>query len=220
MTGKKSLRSLPIAPEGILLTAVFGILCAIFLIAEVWIIGGLLLVCTAFNLYFFRNPERHAPEGNVITAPADGEVIIIKPVFEKEFFNEEVNMVSIFMNVFNVHVNRAPYDGEILDVSHRGGKFLSANLDAATEENEKNSVFMKTPEGMKILFVQVAGLIARRIICYVKKGDVVKKGERVGLICYGSRVDIFLPAAVEIKVKTGDKTRSGETIIGVLKNDG
>ena len=216
---RQSLRELPIAPEGIQLTIIFGVLCAIFMIAGAWKIGIILLVCTVFNLYFFRNPERHAPEGNVVVAPADGRVIVIKPVLESRFFKEEVNKISIFMNVFNVHVNRMPYDGEVLDVVHEDGKFLCADLDAAAEENEKNSVFIKTPEGFNILFVQVAGLIARRIICYVNKGDILKKSERFGLICYSSRVDIFLPKSVEIKVKIGDITTAGETVIGETKND-
>jgi phosphatidylserine decarboxylase len=216
---KQSLRELPIAPEGIQLTIIFGVLSAIFMIAGAWKIGIILLVCTAFNLYFFRNPDRHSPEGNVVVAPADGRIIVIKPVLEKRFFKEEVNKISIFMNVFNVHVNRMPYDGEVLEVAHEDGKFLSADLDAAAEENEKNSVFVKTPAGFNILFVQVAGLIARRIICYVKKGDLLKRSERFGLICYGSRVDIFLPKSVEIKVKIGDKTTAGETVIGEIKND-
>lgn len=206
-----------IAPEGIKLTLIFFILSIVFYLAGYKIVSGIIFCLVLFNLFFFRNPIRVSPSGPYIVAPADGEVILIKKVMEKDYFKDEVTLVSIFMSIFNVHVNRAPYDGKVLSIKHNDGRFFSANLDSAFEENEKNYVFLETPEGHKILYSQVAGLIARRIVCDLKVGDNIKKGERVGLICYGSRVDIFLPKNVELKVKLKDKTKAGETIIGVFK---
>jgi len=213
--GEKTFSS--IAPEGIKLTLILLVITLVFFFLGYKVISGVMLIFVIFNLFFFRNPQRIVPSGPFIVAPADGEVILIKNVEEKEFFKEEVTLVSIFMSIFNVHVNRAPYDGKVLAIKHYDGRFFSANLNSAFEENEKNYVFFETPEGFKLLYSQVAGLIARRIVCDLKVGDIIKKGQRVGIICYGSRVDIFLPKNVEIKVKLKDKTKAGETVIGVLK---
>ncbi|MCX7770662.1 MAG: phosphatidylserine decarboxylase family protein [Proteobacteria bacterium] len=206
-----------IAPEGLKLSIIFFLVALISFIGGYYIISGAVFLLFLFNLFFFRNPKRIPPEGPYIVAPADGEVILIKSIYEDRFFKGEVNLVSIFMSVFNVHINRAPYDGRIIDFKHFDGKFFSANLDNAFEENERNFVFIETPEGKKILYSQVAGLIARRIISEVRVGDYIRKGNIVGLICYGSRVDIFLPKEIRLKVKLKDKTKAGETIIGVIE---
>lgn len=208
-----------IAPEGVKLTIAFVVIALVFFFTGYYILFALTIFIVFFNLFFFRNPQREAPEGPFIVAPADGTVIRIKEVMEEEFFKEKVNMVSIFMSIFNVHINRAPCSGRVLDIRHNEGKFFSANLDLAVEENEKNYVFLELENGIKLLYCQVAGLIARRIVCDLKVGDKIKIGQRVGLICYGSRVDIFLPKEIKIKVKLNDKTKAGETILGEIIND-
>ena len=124
--------------------------------------------------------------------------------------------ISIFMSIFNVHVNRIPYEGRINEVQYYPGKFFSANLDKASANNEHNAVFVETEGGKNICTVQVAGLIARRIICKVQKGDVVHRGQRFGLICFGSRIDVYLPSAMRLKVVIGDKVKAGTSVLGVL----
>ena len=171
-----------------------------------------------FVIWFFRNPEREIPAGEgVVVAPADGRIIEIKEVAEERILKNQSLKISIFMNVFNVHVNRIPYSGKIVDILYNKGKFVSANKEKASLENEQNAVLLETPEGKKILFVQIAGLIARRIACWVEKGDLVERGQRFGLIRFGSRVDIYLPLGVKLHVSLGDKTKAGTTILGVLK---
>ncbi|MEK7851629.1 MAG: phosphatidylserine decarboxylase, partial [Deltaproteobacteria bacterium] len=130
---------------------------------------------------------------------------------------EKALKISIFMNVFKVHVNRAPYSGKVLDVIYNKGKFISANLDKASLDNEQNAVILDIGNGKRIMFVQIAGLIARRIVCYLKSGDFIEKGQRIGLIRFGSRVDVYLPVGSILNVKIGDKVRAGETILGRLK---
>ncbi|GAB4432950.1 MAG: phosphatidylserine decarboxylase family protein [bacterium] len=208
-----------IAGEGVALTLVSLSLSLLFYAIGYYKVGFLFGLFTAFNLFFFRNPKRYAPAGNNVVAPADGEVILIKEVFEDRFLKKDATKISIFMSIFNVHVNRAPVSGEVVDVLHEEGRFFSANLDKATEDNEKNYVLIKSEAGFPVLVVQVAGLIARRIVCDVGKGDIVNKGEPYGLICYGSRLDIYLPKEIEVKIAVKDKTRAGETIIGEFKND-
>ena len=130
---------------------------------------------------------------------------------------EEVQKVSIFMSVFNVHVNRVPCSGKVLDIYYNKGEFLNASLDKASLQNEQSGIFMQTESGQNILFVQVAGLIARRIISYPKVGDILKRAHRYGLIRFGSRVDIYLPKGTDINLKIGDRTIAGETVVGQFK---
>jgi len=176
------------------------------------------LVVTFCFCGFFRDPDRVTPnQPDSIVSPADGKVISADPVDRTPFFDGSCQKISIFMSVFNVHVNRIPFDGKVQKVSYSPGKFFAANLDKASLQNEHNAVLLETPKGKRISTVQVAGLIARRIICRVQPGDEVAKGQRYGMICFGSRLDVYVPDDVEIKVKAGDKVKAGSSIIGRFK---
>lgn len=177
----------------------------------------LLALITFFIVWFFRNPERHFPEEEkVVISPADGKVIKVEDVEMNGAINGKLKKISIFMNVFNVHVNRVPYAGKIEAINYHNGKFFSANLDKASLDNERNEVMIRTDDGRIIWAVQIAGLIARRIVCWDKVGDVVKKGDRFGLIRFGSRVDVYLPEDSRFAVKSGDKVKAGESPLGYL----
>jgi phosphatidylserine decarboxylase len=205
-----------IAMEGLPVVGVFAALAAVFWALH-WYKAAIIMTALAvFALSFFRNPERHPPlDKGAIIAPADGRVVFVGDVEENRYLKAKVRKVSIFMSVFNVHVNRMPETGKIVEIHYNKGKFLSANLEKASLDNEQNALIMETG-GKKIMFVQIAGLIARRIVCWVKPGDTLKRGERFGLIMFGSRLDVYMPIEAEAKVRVGDRTRAGETIIGVL----
>jgi phosphatidylserine decarboxylase len=180
-------------------------------------ISLVLLVVTLFVVWFFRNPQRNTPEkDDLVISPADGRVIRIEETTSDEQPGRTFQKISIFMNIFNVHVNRIPCSGEVRFIRYREGKFLSANLDKASALNERNTVLLRTADGREIMTVQIAGLIARRIICWLKEGMQVHKGERFGLIRFGSRVELFLPLGSTLLVRVGDKVRAGETPIGEL----
>jgi phosphatidylserine decarboxylase len=173
------------------------------------------LVVTFCFCGFFRDPDRVIPDQpEVIVSPADGKVISVGTVDQTSFCRGSCLKISIFMSVFNVHVNRIPFDGNVKKVSYHPGKFFSANLDKASLQNEHNAVFLETADGKPLCTVQVAGLIARRIICKVQPGDDVRKGQRFGLICFGSRLDVYLPEDVEAGVTVGDKVKAGSSVIG------
>jgi len=173
------------------------------------------LVITFCFCGFFRDPDRVIPnQPDAIVSPADGKVISVGPVDRTSFCEGSCQKISIFMSVFNVHVNRIPFDGKVNKVGYHPGKFFSANLDKASQQNEHNAVFLETAEGKRFCTVQVAGLIARRIICKVQSGDDVCKGQRYGMICFGSRLDVYLPDDAEIEVTVGDKVKSGSSVIG------
>lgn len=181
------------------------------------VITALLLLLTLFVGWFFRNPERRMPEGGRrLCSPADGKVIRIEAVEGENGIGGPMLKISIFMNIFNVHVNRIPYAGEVVGIRYRAGRFLSANLDKASEQNERNLLHIRTEDHRDILVSQIAGLIARRIVCWVSTGMPVARGERFGLIRFGSRVELFLPGDTRLQVKIGDKVRAGETVIGEL----
>jgi phosphatidylserine decarboxylase len=172
---------------------------------------------TFFIIWFFRNPEIYfQEEEKVLISPADGRIIKIEDVEIDGTISGKFKKVSIFMNVFNVHVNRAPYAGEIEAINYHEGKFFSANLDKASLDNERNEIMIRTEDGRSLWMVQIAGLIARRIVCWVNAGTTVKKGERIGLIRFGSRVDVYLPEDSRISVKLRDKVKAGETVLGYL----
>jgi phosphatidylserine decarboxylase len=172
---------------------------------------------TAFIVWFFRNPERKTPpDEKLVISPADGEVIKIEDIEDHELVTGRFRKICIFMNVFSVHVNRIPYAGRIETIRYYKGKFLTANLDKASSDNERNGLLIRIADGRVIGLVQIAGLVARRIVCWVNEGMMVKKGERFGLIRFGSRVDVLLPVDATVLVKLGDKVRAGETPIGGL----
>jgi phosphatidylserine decarboxylase len=175
-------------------------------------------VITIFVIYFFRDPERHHPkEKNAVLTPADGRILEVKHVAEKDNpLGQPSIKVSIFMNVFNVHVNRIPIEGTIKKISYHPGKFLSADLDKASEQNENNRITLETVDDREILVIQIAGLVARRIACWIDKGDIVKTGQRFGLIRFGSRLEVFLPADSKIIAQVQQRVKAGETVIGYL----
>jgi len=208
---------LKIAPDGYPFIIIFALITIlVYIFGKPWI-AVLPLTITIFIAFFFRDPERTMPGGNgIFVSPADGKVILIKNVYEKDYLHTESKEISIFMSLFDVHVNRAPCDGKVSLIKHSPGKFLVAHKDAASMENENTVILLEGKDG-KILVRQVAGYLARRIVCRVKVDDVLKRGERYGMIKFGSRLDIYLPKDAEIKIKLGDKVRAGETIIGVSK---
>jgi phosphatidylserine decarboxylase len=164
-------------------------------------------VFAVFCLYFFRDPERTIPPGNVAVAPADGKVMAVKPE------NANTTRVTIFLNIFDVHVNRSPVGGYITDVQYHRGKFLVASREIASVENEQNVVTVETPDGVRLIFKQIAGLIARRIVFRKKPGDAIAKGERIGLMKFGSRMDVLLGPEWRILVRPGQRVTAGSDII-------
>lgn len=207
--------------EGWRFVAAFALITA--LLALLWTpLGVVGLVLTIWCYYFFRDPERVAPQiAGVVVSPADGKVQMItkiKAPKELGFGDEEFTRISIFMSVFNVHVNRAPATGTITKTAYIKGKFFNATLDKASKDNERQLLAMKTESGKEIAFVQIAGLVARRILCFAKKGSTYKAGERFGLIRFGSRLDVYLPAGVEPQVCLGQTAIAGETVLANLNS--
>ncbi|GAB4163589.1 MAG: phosphatidylserine decarboxylase [Rickettsiaceae bacterium] len=183
-------------------------------------IGG---ICTVWCAYFFRNPERMTPiADNLIVSAADGvvqKIVEVAPPAELNLGNEEMIRVSVFLNVFNVHINRIPASGKILSLHYHPGRFFNASLDKASVHNERQSVLMETKNKTKIAFVQIAGLVARRIVCDLEEEQEVLTGQRYGLIRFGSRVDIYLPIKTAIMVTEGQTCIGGETIIADLNKN-
>jgi phosphatidylserine decarboxylase len=172
---------------------------------------------TLFVAWFFRNPARVIPEGpGLVVAPGDGKIIAIEEEFEPRYLKERSLRITIFLNVFDVHINRIPCEGVVEDVQYQPGLFLVASKPEATVKNEQNALMIKTVSGVKVLCVQVAGLIARRIVCWVSPKERAKLGERFGLIRFGSRMDTFLPIGTKLRVAVGDRVKGGATILGDL----
>ena len=172
---------------------------------------------TLFVSWFFRNPSRVVPQGSrLVVASGDGKVVAIEEEFEPRFIKDRSIRISIFLNVFDVHINRVPCEGVIEDVQYQPGLFLVASKPDATLRNEQNALMIRTAQGVKVLCVQVAGLIARRIVCWISPGDRAVRGERFGLIRFGSRMDTFLPIGTAVRVAVGDRVKGGETILGEL----
>jgi phosphatidylserine decarboxylase len=170
-----------------------------------------------FALSFFRDPERVSPNGKgIIIAPADGRVLLVEEQVNGPVVAERALKISIFMSVFNCHVNRIPLDGVIGGIDYRPGKFFAAHQPRASKQNEQNILRLQTDRGDPVTVVQIAGLIARRIVCWVRSGDRVSAGDRFGLIQFGSRVDLYLPPETRITLKRGDRTKAGLTVVGYL----
>lgn len=181
-----------------------------------WLLAFVLTVIALWVAYFFRDPERVGERGEqLIIAPADGKVVLINDVDEPAFMGGRTHRISIFMNVFSVHVNRYPSSGVVRYVDYHAGKFLNAAAEKSSLENEQMSVGIETPRG-RILMRQIAGLIARRIVTYSKVGETVAQGDRMGLIRFGSRVDVFVPMDATVRVKVGDLTVAGTSVIAEL----
>lgn len=213
----------PLHPAGIPFVSGFAIGTVLLTVIwdELWIVGTLL---TLWCAYFFRDPARVTPQDEtLLISPADGMVSMIETVaLPSEFDTDDTSLytrVSIFLNVFDVHIQRIPINGTIKEVIYRPGKFLNASLDKASEENERSSVLLETAKGDKIAFVQIAGLIARRIINDLKKDQEVTAGSRYGLIRFGSRVDVYLPQSIKPLVCVGQRMIGGETVIATMSGE-
>ncbi len=212
----------PMHPEGWKFVAIFAaITLVLFWLWEPlgWIGAGLTVWC----YYFFRDPKRAVPQNaGLLVSPADGVVSLIEravPPPELGLGPEALMRVSVFMSVFNCHVNRAPIAGKITAVAYRPGTFVNASLDKASEDNERNALAIEVADGRTIAVVQIAGLVARRIMCWKKPGDVVRTGERFGLIRFGSRLDVYLPDGVEPQVALGQTMVAGETVLALIGQD-
>lgn len=211
------------AREGLLFIAIAAVIAAgafAFAISRrswaLWLVALVLLLLALWVAYFFRDPERAGERGvSLVVAPADGKLIMITEVDEPSFIKGRAVRLSIFMNVFNVHVNRYPVDGSVQHVHYNKGKFLNAAAEKSSLENEQMSVGLESAGG-RLLVRQIAGLIARRIVTYSKVGDKVKQGERMGIIRFGSRVDVFIPVGASIRAKLGDITTAGVTVLADL----
>lgn len=209
----------PMHREGVRFVAIFAVITVgLFLIADIlgWVGVGLTIWC----YYFFRDPERVTPtRSGVIVSPADGVISLIEaavPPKELGMPEAPLTRISVFMNVFNCHVNRTPVTGEVAAVAYRPGKFLNASLDKASADNERNSLRIRMQDGRDLAVVQIAGLVARRIVCFVKTGDRMQTGERFGLIRFGSRLDVYLPDGVVPLVSVGQTMIAGETVLADL----
>lgn len=174
-------------------------------------------ILTVFLTSFFRDPERTPPAGeNLILSPGDGKIILIEPFVDEQ--GRKYKLVSMFLSVFDVHINRIPISGTVTSIKYTEGEFRRAFEREAVTENERNEITIESPSG-SVKFAQVAGILARRIVCRIKLGEKVTRGERFGMIKFGSRIDLFLTEDVELRVKVGDKVIGGETVIGAFKRD-
>ncbi len=209
----------PMHPEGWRFVAIFGAVTLVLF----WLwepLGWVGLGLTVWCYYFFRDPVRSVPlDENLIISPADGVISLIEravPPAELGMGPEALLRVSVFMNVFNCHVNRMPVAGQIDAIAYRPGKFLNASLDKASSDNERNSLAIRMADGRKVAVVQIAGLVARRIVCFARVGQTLRMGDRFGLIRFGSRLDVYLPEGVEPQVALGQTMVAGETVIADL----
>ena len=205
------------AKEGFPFIALFVIPALVFLALGWWIAALLCVLLAAFMAFFFRDPERTCPvDDRIVVSPADGRVVMIARVDER--VNDSPTQTSIFLSPLDVHINRSPIAGEIVDVVYKPGAFHIASRDIASIENEQNIVTVRG-EKLTIVFRQIAGVIARRIVLWKKKGDRVALGERVGLMKFSSRMDVILPAEIEVVVREGDRVVGGVSVLGRLRQD-
>lgn len=209
-----------IAHEGWIHVAIAALAAVAATAAGGWAVGLPFWILLVFVLQFFRDPARDIPQQpHVVVSPADGKVVTVDTVRDP-YLERDALKISVFMNVFNVHANRSPVDGEVRDAWYHAGAYVNAALPKASTENERQAVWLRTPEGEDITCVQIAGLIARRILCYAKAGERLARGQRYGFIRFGSRVDVYLPPAARSRVAIGDKVYAGETVIAELPAPG
>ncbi len=208
---------IPIAQEGYPFIAFSAFVTLILAVLGYVLLALPALAVTSFVLAFFRDPERIGPVNeDALISPADGKVILIEKIIDDQYQLGQVYKVSIFMNVFNVHVNRAPISGTVEKVLYSPGKFYSADSIRGAMHNEHCATLLRSTSGHRLACVQVAGLIARRIVCWIERGDQVQRGMRFGLIRFGSRVDLYLPPQTQLEIAIGQKVRAGETVLGYL----
>jgi phosphatidylserine decarboxylase len=206
-----------VAKEGFPFIALFLVPALVFLVLGWWIAALLCLLLAAFMAFFFRDPERVCPKDDrIVVSPADGRVV--RAALVDNTVNNSPTQISIFLSPMNVHINRSPIAGEIVDVVYKPGAFHIASRDIASIENEQNIVTVRG-EKLTIVFRQIAGVIARRIVLWKKKGDRVALGERVGLMKFSSRMDVILPAEIEVLVREGDRVVGGVSVLGRLRQD-
>jgi len=182
-----------------------------------WLLAAIAWIAFVFVLQFFRDPPRNVPaQPKAVLAPADGRIVRIGPARDP-YVNRDALMISVFMNVFNVHSNRSPVDATVADAWYHPGKFVNASFEKASSDNERNALRLVTDNGTEVVCVQIAGLIARRILCYVKRGDKLARGQRYGFIRFGSRVDLYLPADAVPRASVGDKVHATTTVVADLR---
>ena len=206
--------ALPVARPGFSFIGAAAFTTFVFALLGLIVPALLGLVLTFFIVYFFRDPDRVIPNRDgLVVSPADGKVVTAGMVENSTYYEGTCLKVSVFMSVFNVHVNRMPCGGEVDKIIYNPGKFFNANMDKASKENEQNAVYLLTKDKKRICTVQIAGLIARRIICKVQEGDAVNRGQRFCMICFGSRLDVYLQKDSKLKVAVGDIVKAGTTVL-------
>ena len=209
--------TLPVAQPGLIFILITILFTGMLFYFGWSLFAWIFVAVTLFVVWFFRDPDRDIPQDEKsLISPADGKIIIIEKLEKCEYLSDPCIKISIFMNVFNVHVNRMPFNGVVQKVLYNPGKFMNASFDKASIHNERNALIIKTDSGVSFAVVQIAGLIARRIVNCVKEGETLKKGDRYGMIRFGSRLDLYLPQDFDVAVNIGEKTQAGSTIIGYM----
>ena len=208
----------PVAVEGYPFIGLFAFVTLVVAPLDWSLITVTFLALTLFSVYFFRNPDRTVPQADdLVVAPADGKVVFVGIVKEERCLQAEALKISIFMSLFDAHVNRVPCSGKVVDQYYIKGQFLNASLDKASFDNEQAGMVLETQKGHKLLVVQIAGFVARRIVTYPVIGDLLERGQRYGLIRFGSRLDIYMPKETESEIELGDICIAGETVLGQFK---
>ncbi len=213
--------ALPIAEAGypFIFAAAFATL--VFALLDILVPALAGLAAVFFIAFFFRDPERFVPDAaGVVVSPADGRVVKTEQLEDNPYIEGPCIKIGIFMTIFDVHVNRVPCSGRVEETRYQPGRFHSAGSDAASLKNEHQAIVLASDSEVRLCFVQVAGLIARRIICWVKPGDCVNAGERFGMICFGSRLDVYLPHDATLQVHKGEKVKAGRSVLGYLPDRG
>ncbi len=209
-----------LAREGWVVLGVVFIFFLFSLAIKWWVSAGIFAIFFIFSVYFFRNPSRQ-PQGGErdVLSPADGRIVQNEIVYDGKYLNKRCRKIGIFMSLFDVHVNRVPVSGTVEAIAYQNGKYLSANLDKASEDNEQNALIIRTKDDIIISVVQIAGFIARRIVCYPVAGTVLRRGSIFGMIKFGSRLDVYLPEESDIRIRLKQKVRAGETILATLPGE-